>query len=195
MRALTARAIEGNLEFVTAWPENQRSWLKPDGSLYAVGETIKLPALANTLKKMAAAEQAAAARGRAQGIAAARDRFYTGDIAEEMVAFLQTHGAPFDLSDFAEYSAKIEEPTQTTYRGYTVYKQGFGSQGAVLLQTLNILEQFDLQTMGHNSPDYLHTVVEAMKLAYADRDTYYADPDFVDVPAADPRRDCYAIAY
>lgn len=194
LRELTARAIEGNLDFVTAWPENQRSWLKPDGSLYAVGETIKLPALANTLKKMVAAEQAAAATGRAQGIAAARDRFYAGDIAEEMVAFLQAHGAPFDLTDFAEYSAKIEEPTQTTYRGYTVYKQGFGSQGPVLLQTLNILEQFDLQAMGHNSPDYVHTVIEAMKLAYADRDTYYADPDFVDVPATGLLSKAYAAA-
>ena len=115
--------------------------------------------------------------------AAARDRFYKGDIAKEMVAFLQEHGAPFDLSDFAEFYAKIEEPTYTEYRGYTVYKQGFGSQGPVLLQTLNILENFDLEAMGHNSPDYVHTIIEAMKLAYADRDTYYADPDFVDVPS------------
>ena len=183
LRPLTARAIEGNLEFLAAWPENQRYWLKPDGSLYAAGENIKLPTLANTLKKMVEAEQANASSGRAQGIVAARDRFYTGDIAEEMVAFLQEHGAPFDLSDFAEYTATIEEPTHTEYRGYTVYKQGFASQGPVLLQTLNILEQFDLKGMGHNSPDYVHTLIEAMKLAYADRDTYYADPDFVDVPA------------
>ena len=70
-----------------------------------------------------------------------------------------------------------------TYRGYTVYKQGFNSQGPALLQTLNILEQFDLQKMGHNSADYLHVVTEAMKLAYADRDSYYADPTFVKVPA------------
>ena len=70
-----------------------------------------------------------------------------------------------------------------TYRGYTVYKQGFNSQGPALLQTLNILEQFDLQKMGHNSADYLHVLTEAMKLAYADRDSYYADPTFVKVPA------------
>ena len=99
-----------------------------------------------------------------------------------MVAFLQKHGAPFDASDFAEYYARIEEPAKTTYRGYTVYKHGFGSQGPVLLQALNILENFDLQKMGHASADYLHTVTEAMKLAYADRDTYYADPAFVQVP-------------
>ena len=100
-----------------------------------------------------------------------------------MVAFLRKHDAPFDQSDFAEYFARIEAPARTTYRGYTVYKHGFGSQGPVLLQTLNILEQFDLHAMGHASTDYLHTVVEAMKLAYADRDSYYADPAFVKVPA------------
>ena len=183
LRPLTARSIERNLEFFEAWPANQRFWLKPDGSLYRAGETIKLPTLADTLTKMVEAERDKAHLGRAQGIAAARDRFYKGDIAEEMVAFLQEHEAPFDLSDFAEFSAKIEEPTHTVYRGYTVYKQGFGSQGPVLLQTLNILENFDLKAMGHNSPDYVHTIIEAMKLAYADRDTYYADPDFVDVPA------------
>ena len=183
LRPLTARSIQSNLEFLEAWPENQRYWLKADGSLYTSGETIKLPTLADTLKKMVEAEQEKAHLGRAQGLAAARDRFYKGDIAEAMVTFLQEHGAPFDLSDFAEFSAKLEEPTHTEYRGYTVYKQGFGSQGPVLLQTLNILENFDLKAMGHNSPDYVHTLIEAMKLAYADRDTYYADPDFVDIPA------------
>src|SRR5688500_8569395 len=100
-----------------------------------------------------------------------------------MEAFLQKHNAPFDDTDFAAYFARIEEPAQTTYRGYTVYKHGFGSQGPVLLQTLNILEHFDLHAMGYASADYLHTIVEAMKLAYADRDSYYADPAFVNVPA------------
>ena len=100
-----------------------------------------------------------------------------------MVAFLQQHGAPFDHADFAEFFARVEEPASTTYRGYTIYKHGFGSQGPVLLQALNILENFDLQQMGYASADYLHTVVEAMKLAYADRDSFYADPAFVQVPA------------
>ncbi len=183
LRPLTARAIEANLGFMEAWPENQRFWLKSDGSLYAAGETIAFPTLAATLTRMVEAERANAHLGREQGIAAARDRFYKGDIAEEMVAFLQEHGAPFELDDFAEFYSRVEAPTATEYRGYTIYKHGFNSQGPVLLQTLNILEEFDLQAMGHNSPDYIHTVVEAMKLAYADRDTYYADTDFVDVPA------------
>ena len=183
LRPLTARAIEANLGFMEAWPDNQRFWLKPDGSLYGAGETIAFPTLAATLEKMVEAEREHAHLGREEGIAAARDRFYKGDIADEMVAFLQENGAPFELDDFAEFYSRVEAPTATEYRGYTIYKHGFNSQGPVLLQTLNILEEFDLQAMGHNSPDYIHTVVEAMKLAYADRDTYYADTDFVDVPA------------
>ena len=132
---------------------------------------------------MVEAERSARGRGRSAGIVAARDRFYRGDIAREMVAFLRKHNAPFDESDFSEYFARIEEPARTTYRGYTVYKHGFGSQGPTLLQTLNILEQFDLHAMGYASADYLHTIVEAMKLAYADRDSYYADPAFVKIPS------------
>ena len=192
LRPLTARAIEQNVDFLNEWPENRRYWLKPDGSLYAAGETIALPALAGTLRKMVEAERAHAHLGRERAIAAARDRFYKGDIAAEMVAFLRAHGAPFDHGDFAEFHARVEAPSRTDYRGYTIYKQGFNSQGPVLLQALNILENFDLRAMGHNSADYVHTVVEAMKLAYADRDTYYADPEFVDVPGAGLLSKAYA---
>ena len=182
MRNSTAAAITRELKFFENWPDNKKYWLKPDGSQYKPGETIKLPTLARTLHRMIDAERAAKGKGRAAGIVAARDRFYKGDIAQEMVAFLQKHGAPFEVGDFSEYYARIEEPAKTTYRGYTVYKHAFGSQGPTLLQTLNILENFDLQKMGYGSADYLHTVTEAMKLAYADRDTYYADPAFVQVP-------------
>ena len=182
MRNSTAQAIQRQLKFFESWPGNKTFWLKADGSQYKPGETIKLPALARTLHRMVDAEKAARAKGRSAAIIAARDRFYKGDIAAEMVAFLQKHGAPFDASDFAEYYARIEEPAKTTYRGYTVYKHGFGSQGPVLLQALNILENFDLHAMGYASADYLHTVTEALKLAYADRDSYYADPAFVQVP-------------
>lgn len=182
MRPLTARAIEGNLKFFHGWPDNQRYWLKPDGSMYKPGETIKLPTLARTLTRMVEAERANKSKGRVAGITAARDRFYKGDIAREMAAFLQQHQAPFELADFADFFAKVEEPAMTSYRGYEVYKHSFGSQGPVLLEALNILEQFDLRSMKHNSADYIHTVVEALKLAYADRDSYYADPEFVQVP-------------
>jgi gamma-glutamyltranspeptidase/glutathione hydrolase len=183
MRQSTAQSIRNQLKFFERWPDNRKYWLKPDGSMYKPGETIKLPTLARTLRRMVDAERAAKSKGRAAGIVAARDLFYKGELAKEMVAFLQKNGAPFALPDFAEFFARIEEPAKTTYRGYTVYKHGFGSQGPVLLQTLNILENFDLHAMGYGSADYLHTVIEAMKLAYADRDTYYADPAFVTVPA------------
>ena len=182
LRESTARAINNQLKLFERWPDNKKYWLKPDGTQYKPGETIKLPTLARTLRRMVEAEKAARG-GRAAGIAAARDRFYRGDIAREMVAFLQKHGAPFDLSDFAEFFARIEAPASTSYRGYTIYKHAFGSQGPVLLQTLNILENFDLKAMGYGSADYLHTIAEAMKLAYADRDSFYADPEFVQVPA------------
>ncbi len=183
IRPSTTQAIQNERDFFERWPGNKTYWLKSDGSPYAPGETIKLPATARTLRRMVEAERGARSRGRQAGIIAARDRFYKGDIAREMVAFLRKHDAPFDERDFAEYFARIEEPARTTYRGYTVYKHGFGSQGPVLLQTLNILESFDLHAMGYASADYLHTVVEAMKLAYADRDSFYGDPSFVKVPS------------
>ena len=184
IRQSTVAALHREQKFFQNWPGNQRYWSKPDGSPYAAGETIKLAATANTLKRMVAAERTAKANGRAAGIVAARDRFYKGDIAREMVAFLQKHDSPWDGSDFSDFFAKVEEPAKIAYRGYTVYKHGFGSQGPTLLQTLNILENFDLKGMKLNSADYVHTVTEAMKLAYADRDTYYADPAFVRIPAA-----------
>ena len=183
LRPRTAATIERQRKFIDAWPTNQKTWLKPDGTLYQAGDTIRLPDLAGTLTKMVQAERSARRRGRGRAIAAARDRFYKGDIAREMVGFLRQHGTPFDEQDFAEFFARVEEPASVTYRGLTVYKHGFNSQGPALLQMLNVLEQFDLQKLGHNTADYLHVVTESMKMAYADRDSYYADPAFVKVPA------------
>jgi len=183
LRPRTVAAIDGNRKFIDAWPDNKRMWVKADGSAYKAGDTIVMPDLARTLMAMVESERKAAKKGRAAGIAAARDRFYKGDIAQTMVTFLKQHQAPFELADFAEFFARVEEPATTNYRGYDVYKHSFSSQGPVLLETLNILEQFDLKSMHHNSADYLHTLVEAMKLAYADRDSYYADQAFVESPA------------
>ena len=183
LRPRTVTAIQRNLKFFEQWPDNQHYWLKPDGSMYRAGDTIELPTLANTLTRMVEAERTHKSEGRAAGIIAARDRFYKGDIAEEMVAFLQRHEAPFDRDDFAQFFARLEQPSMTTYRGYEVYKHWFGGQGPALLEALNILEQFDLHAMKQNSADYIHTVIEALKLAYADRDSYYGDPAFVQTPA------------
>jgi len=182
LRPRTVAAIGRNANFMKDWPQNQSYWSKPDGAAYQPGETIRFPTLARTLSRMVEAERAHKSEGRSAGIVAARDRFYKGDIATEMVAFLKEKAAPFELADFAEFFARIEQPSVTSYRGYEVYKHGFGGQGPVLLEALNILENFDLRSMRLNSPEYLHTVVEALKLAYADRDTYYADPAFVRVP-------------
>ncbi len=183
LRGRTANAIKRDIDFINQWSGNQRYWLKQDGSFYEAGENIRFPGMAQTFKRMLEAEHAVADESREAGVVAARNRFYQGDIAVEMVEFLQDHGAPYELADFAEYYARVEEPVSTTYKNFTVYKQPFNSQGPMLLQTLNILENFDLQEMGHNSADYTHVLVEAMKLAYADRDTFYADQDFVDLPA------------
>jgi gamma-glutamyltranspeptidase/glutathione hydrolase len=159
MRNSTAQAIQRQLKFFEAGRQQE---------VLAEGRRLAIQAGRDDQAAVAARDAAshgrrrarAKAKGRSAGIIAARDRFYKGDIAAEMVAFLQKHGAPFDASDFAEYYARIEEPAKTTYRGYTVYKHGFGSQGPVLLQALNILENFDLHAMGYASADYLHTVTE-----------------------------------
>ena len=192
LRPRTASTIARQQDFIKEWPTNQKMWLKADGSLYEAGDTIRMPDLAGTLQKMVDAERVAVIGGRAAGIAAARDRFYKGDIAREIVSFLRQHGSPFDEADFAEFYARVEPATSVTYRGYQVYKQGFNSQGPTLLQALNILETFDLQKMGHNSADYLHVVAEALKMGYADRDSYYGDPAFVDVPATGLLSKAYA---
>jgi gamma-glutamyltranspeptidase/glutathione hydrolase len=184
LRPRTAASIRREYDFISQWTYNRITWLKSDGSFYEAGETIRFPNMARTFRRMVEAERKAAqTAGRVGGIIAARDRFYKGDIAEEMVDFLQQNGAPYTIEDFAEFFARVEEPVSVSYRGYDVYKQPFNSQGPTLLQALNILENYDLQAMGHNSADYLHVIVEALKLAYADRDSYYADEDFVDVPA------------
>ena len=156
----------------------------PGGRITPVGEMFRQPNLAATLRALAAAEQAALARGasREQAIEAGRDAFYKGPIARDMTAAVREAGGVMTEEDLAGYHGKIEEPASAPYRGYTVYKAGFWNQGPVLLQTLRILEGFDLAAMGAGSSDALHTTVEAIKLAYADRDRYYGDPDFSRIP-------------
>src|SRR4029453_4036379 len=116
------------------------------------------------------------------GLMAARDYFYKGPVARRIGAYMQTIGGLIAADDFARFQAKVGQPVQTDYRGYQVYKAGFWTQGPALVETLNMLEGFDLKKMGHNSPAYIHTLAEALKLALADRDRYYGDPDFVKIP-------------
>lgn len=126
------------------------------------------------------AEKEALAKGktRKEAIYAAYDRFYKGDIAEEIVRGTREQGGLFTMEDLAKWKVKIEEPLSTNYKGVEVYKLQEWTQGPVLLQSLNILENFDLKSMGYNSANYINTVYQAMNLAFADRDFYYGDPDF-----------------
>jgi len=144
------------------------------------GQVFRQADLAVTLRKLVEAEQAAlkAGKSRKEAIYAAYERFYKGDIAQELVRGVQEEGGLFTLQDLASWKVKIEEPVSTSYRGIEVYKLPFWQQGPVLLQSLNILENADLKAMGYNSTRYLHTLYQAMNLAYADRDFYYGDPAF-----------------
>jgi gamma-glutamyltranspeptidase/glutathione hydrolase len=144
------------------------------------GEVFKQPDLAATLRKLVEAEQRALASGkdRKAAIYAANERFYKGDIAQEIARGTQEDGGLITVRDLANWKVKIEEPVKTTYKGVEVYKLTHWTQGPAMLQALNILENFDLKGMGFNSTRYVHTVYQAMSMAFADRDFYYGDPYF-----------------
>src|SRR5215208_5620436 len=144
------------------------------------GEVFVQKDLAATFRKLVEAEQQALRQGKSRkaAIYAANDRFYKGDIARELVRGAREDGALFTMQDLASWKVRIEEPVSTTYRGIEVYKLPFWQQGPAMLQALNILENADLKSMGFNSPRYVHTIYQAMSLAFADRDFYYGDPYF-----------------
>jgi gamma-glutamyltranspeptidase/glutathione hydrolase len=146
----------------------------------SAGEVFRQPELAATLRKLVESEQQALKRGksRREAIMAAYDRFYKGDIAEEIARGTQEQGGLITKDDLAKWQVRIEEPVKTSYRGIDVYKLTVWTQGPSMLQALNILENFNLKEMGYNSARYIHTVYQALSLAYADRDFYYGDPYF-----------------
>ena len=164
----------------------------PDGRVPEVGEILRNPDFAEMLKTMCRAEESAAGSGRIAGIEAARNAFYKGQIAERIIAFIHdnpvedasgaTHTGLLSYEDMADWRAELEEPVTYNYRGLDVSKCPSWTQGPVFLQQLAILDGYDLPKIGHNSADYLHTVAEAAKLAFADREAYYGDPKFDDVP-------------
>src|ERR1700756_2496114 len=161
---------------ILKYPTTVKVYL-PNGRAPKAGEILKNPDLARTLKKLVEAEKANASKGRHEALQAARDRFYKGDIAHDLAAFSEANGGLFRYEDFAEYSAKVETPVSTNYRGYQVYKNPSASQGPTELIAPNILEGYDLKALGHNSPEFLHTSVEAVKLAMGDREKYLGDMD------------------
>jgi gamma-glutamyltranspeptidase / glutathione hydrolase len=186
----TANSIERNKSWLKQWRYSRVVMLPHAGEAREApeaGEIFRQADLAATLRKLVAAEQEALRRGRSrrEAIYAAYDRFYKGDIAQEFVRGLREEGGLVTLQDLASWKVKIEEPVMTTYRGIDVYKLQPWSQGPAMLQALNILENFDLKAMGYNSTRYIHTLYQAMSLAFADRDFYYGDPAF---PPEEPIR-------
>ena len=174
-----------------------------NGRAPEVGEILRNPDLANTLRLICKAEQELKHKGRIAGIEAGRDAFYRGEIAERIVDFITTnpiqdasggtHKGLLTYEDIADWHATVEVPVTANYHGLDVYKCPSWTQGPVFLQQLMLLQQFDLRTMGHNSADYLHTVIESAKLSFADREAYYGDPAFDDQPMDILLSDSYAL--
>ena len=188
--AETADRIESWKEKLHQWPDSKRVMLPHAGEAREAphaGEIFRQPDLAATLRKLVEAEKQALAAGKSRkdAIQAAYDRFYKGDVAQEFVRSVQAQGGLITLDDLAKWRPLVEEPLHTSYRGVEVYKLDTWTQGPALLQSLNILENFDLKAMGYNSASYIHTVYQAMNLAFADRDFYYGDPRF---PPQEPTR-------
>lgn len=186
----TANRIEREKERIKQWPYSKKIFLTHPGEEREApypGEIFRQPDLLQTLQKLVEAEQQALAAGksRKEAIYAAYDRFYKGDIAREFVRGCQEQGGLITLEDLNKWQVYLEEPVMTTYRGFEVYKLTTWVQGPVMLQALNMLENFDLRGMGYNSVKYIHTLYQVMNLAYADRDFYYGDPYY---PPEEPIR-------
>ena len=179
----TADLIERHKARIKEWPYSKAVYLTHPGEAREApeaGEIFRQKDLLQTLQKMVDAEAQAlkAGKSRKEAIYAAYDRFYKGDIAAEIARGTQEQGGLITKEDLANWKVRIEEPVKTTYKGIEVYKLSQWTQGPALLQALNILENFDLQAMGYNSVRYIHTVYQAMSMAFADRDFYYGDPYF-----------------
>ncbi|MEC7732952.1 MAG: gamma-glutamyltransferase, partial [Chloroflexota bacterium] len=156
----------------------------PEGKILEEGEILKQPDLARTFKRLIEAEQGAENKGRKEAITAARDLFYKGDIAKEIVDYSDSLGGLLSLSDMAEFHVEIENPTTAYYKDYEILTCGPWSQGPVTAQVLQILENDDISAIPQNTPDYIHLLSQAFNLAFADRHEFYGDPDFIEVPIA-----------
>jgi gamma-glutamyltranspeptidase/glutathione hydrolase len=185
MYPLLADMIAVRKQKYARWPSNAAIYL-PGGEPPKVGDLFVQKDLARTLRYMADEETAARTRGgdRLAGLQAARDAFYKGDIARMIVAFHREQGGWLSAEDLAGYHSPVERAPSVRFAGTEVYTCGPWCQGPVLGQTLNILDAAQLKAAGHNSADYLHALVEALKLAFADREAFYGDPRHVDVPLA-----------
>jgi gamma-glutamyltranspeptidase/glutathione hydrolase len=181
--AQTANSMERGKQRIKEWPYSKKVFLPHEGEKREApeaGEIFVQKDLLATLKKMVEAERAALKKGasRKAAIMAAYDRFYKGDIAKEFVRGAKEQGGLITMADLAKWKPIEEEPMKVNYKGIDVYKLQQWTQGPMLLQSLNILENFDLRKMGYNSTQYIHTLYQTMNLAFADRDFYYGDPKF-----------------
>jgi gamma-glutamyltranspeptidase/glutathione hydrolase len=178
---LRVEYIKTRAPIFSQWPDAKRVFL-PNGEVPKVGEVFVQADLARTLRSIVAAEKRSAGRGRHLALMAARDYFYKGPIGKRIGEYMQTHGGLIAASDLAGWHATVGAPAKGEYRGYEIYKTGFWAQGPMMIEVLNLLEGYDLKKMGQNSPEYIHTVTEALKLGFADRDRFYGDPNFVKIP-------------
>ncbi len=177
------KRIERDKEKIKQWPYSKNVLLPHLGEEHEApraGEILRQPDLCATLSKLVEAEQEALAKGssRKEAIYAAYERFYRGDIAAELVRGFGEQGGLVTAADLSSWKVYLEEPVTTNFKGIDIYKLTSWVQGPVMLQALNILENFDLQSMGYNSARYIHTLYQVMNLAFADRDFYYGDPYF-----------------
>jgi gamma-glutamyltranspeptidase/glutathione hydrolase len=199
---LSAAINSSSARFREWWPSSAEQFL-PDGRVPQAGEVLRQPAWAATFQQALDLEVRERGRGREAALEEVRRWFYRGPVAEAIEAFAAntavqgvtgSHRGLIRAADLAGYQTRLEEPVSYRYRGIDVYKCGPWTQGPVFLQQLAILQRFDLAALGHNSPEYIHTVVEAAKLAFADREAYYGDPGYSDVPLARLLADDYAEA-
>jgi gamma-glutamyltranspeptidase/glutathione hydrolase len=180
LSVFSAFQMAANADKYRRWPTSAALYLK-DGRAYRVGEVLVQRELGETLRRMARAE-AKAGGGRAAGVRAARDEFYRGETARRIAEFHRAEGGPLAYEDLAGFGVEVGPALRTRFGPYEIAACGFWCQGPVLLQMFSLLEGVELRALGHNSPAYLHRLVETIKLAFADRDAYYGDPKFVKVP-------------
>ena len=189
---LRVQYIKTRAPVFSQWSDAKRVFL-PNGEVPKVGDVFVQTDLARTMRAIAATEKRNSVRGRHAALMAARDYFYKGPISKRIGDYMQTHGGLLAAGDMAGWHAKLGTAVKTNYRGYEVYKTGFWAQGPMTIEVLNLLEGYDLKKMGQNSPEYIHTVTEALKLGFADRDRFYGDPDFVKIPTQELLSKNYAV--
>jgi len=192
MYPLMSQFIKDNADAYSRWPSSRKVFM-PRGRAPEAGELFVQPDLGRTLQYMADEERKTARRkGRKGGLKAARDAFYKGDIARQVERFIQQEGGLMCYGDFAGFKVNFEPTVKARFDGIELHACGPWSQGPALPMALNILKGFDLRRVGHNSPDYIHVVTEALKLAFADRHQHFGDPKFIKVPIAGLMSENYA---